>query len=102
MFWEFLLNSKVIRFSVFTHPFFFRFFSQVDDHKRWGRQTGGFKHLKLIFSQFRSGHELLWFPVRALLPVAAACGWLAAHLASLGAHGEVSSLLCVLKRAPIL
>ena len=37
MLWSFLLYNKVIQLYVYTHPFFFRFFSYMDHHRILGR-----------------------------------------------------------------
>ena len=37
MLWSFLLYNKAIQLYTCTHPFFFRFFSHIDDHRTLGR-----------------------------------------------------------------
>ena len=32
-----IVNDKVIQFCIYTHPFPFRFFSHIDDHRILGR-----------------------------------------------------------------
>ena len=48
MLWEFLLYNKVIQWYIYTHPFFFKFFSHIEFHRTLGSSSPLASHFHIL------------------------------------------------------